>query len=266
MIRLEDLFVVFNPGTLLERVAVRGVNFTAQDGEVISILGNNGSGRSTLLRFLAGHIKSSFGKLWLDKTDITSQTLAERSAFFSGVFYDHDLTTAGNLTVLENLAIASIHHQERSLIEPAIPDGLREALIKQLRDLNFMEMEDLVDEKAVNISKTYRQVLGLMIAVIKGAQVLLIDEHSTGLDKESSRALLATTEKIIRSKKITTIMVVSDPKFAIEASDRIIVLNGGQVALNLGGEEKKNIKLEDLFASFNIPPQVKDIKLPVPQN
>ncbi|MDR1982474.1 MAG: ATP-binding cassette domain-containing protein [Holosporaceae bacterium] len=260
MIRLEDLFVVFNTGTPLERIALRGVNFTAQDGEIVTVIGNSGSGRSTLLKFLAGHINSSFGRLWVNKIDITNQSLSERSKIFSSVFYDEDIGTAGNLTVAENLAIAYLHHQSKSIIDSAVSSEVREMFIEQLRDLDFMGMEELIDEKVSNISKPHRQVLALMIAVIKEAQVLLIDEHSTGLDAEATTALLETTEKIIKSKGMTTIMAVSDPKFALEMSDRTIVLNHGQVVWNLSGEEKNNIKFEDLFTSFSVASSTKDTK------
>jgi putative ABC transport system ATP-binding protein len=258
MIRAEDIFIVFNTGTPLERIALRGINFRAQEGEVISIVGNNGSGRSTLLKFLAGHIFSSFGRLWLDKVDVTSQSLSDRSAIFSSVFYDQDVGTARNLTVLENLAVAGMHHQPRSIIQPAITKEMRETFFEQLRDLDFMGIENLLDEKVGEMSKPHRQVLALLIAVIKGARILLIDEHSTGLDKESSLALLETTEKIIRSKNITTIMAVSDPKFALEVADRTLVLSHGQVVSDLSGEEKKKARVEDLFASFNIIPPMKE--------
>ncbi|MDR0632497.1 MAG: ATP-binding cassette domain-containing protein [Holosporaceae bacterium] len=262
MIRAEDIFVVFCPNTPLERIALRGISLTAQDGEIIAIVGNSGSGRSTFLRFLAGHISSNFGGLWFNKIDITGQSLTERSRIFSSVFYNQDTGTARNLTVIENLAIASLHHQERSIIEPAITAEMREMFIEKLRDINFMGMEKLADEKVADISRSHRQVLAMMIAIIKGAQVLLIDEHSTGLDRESSKALLETTEKIIKSQKITTIMALSDPKFALEVADRIVVLSHGQVVSNLSGKEKKNTKLEDLFTSFNVIPKTKDADRP----
>jgi putative ABC transport system ATP-binding protein len=124
-----------------------------------------------------------------------------------------------------------------------------------------MGMEDLIDVKAAELSKPHRQVLALMIAVIKEAKVLLIDEHSTGLDRESSKALLETTEKIIRSGKITTIMALSDHKFAFDISDRTLVLSHGQVVADLSGEEKKKAKLNDFFTSFNVVPPVKDVKM-----
>jgi putative ABC transport system ATP-binding protein len=260
MIRVEDVFIVFNTGTPLERIALRGINFRANEGEIVSIVGNNGSGRSTLLRFLAGHIFSSFGRLWLDKVDITSQSLSDRSAIFSSVFYDQDIGTARSLTVLENLAVANMHHRSRSVIEPALTKEMKEMFFEQLRDLDFMGMENLLEEKVSDISKPHRQVLALLIAVIKGARILLIDEHSTGLDKESSLALLETTEKIIRSKNVTTIMAVSDPKFALEVSDKMLVLSHGQVVSDLSGDEKKKTKVEDLFSTFNIIPTIKEVK------
>ena len=260
MVRAEDIFVVFNSGTPLERIALRGVNFTAQDGEIVSVVGNNGSGRTTLLRFLAGYIKSTFGRLWIDKLDVTGQNFSERAKRFSTVFYDHDTGSAGNLTVAENLAIASMHHQKRSFFSPALTSEMRDMFYEQLREVDFMGMEELIDEKACNITKAHRQVLAMLIAVIKEAQVLLIDEHSTGLDKEATAALLDATEKIIKSKKITTIMVVNDPQFAMNISDRTLVLNQGQVVLDVAGEEKKALKAEDLYASFNIIPNIKELK------
>lgn len=263
MIDIEDAFVVFYAGTPLERVALRGVKFSVQDGEVVSILGNNGSGRSTLLRFLAGHIQLNFGRLWYNKVDITAQSLYSRSKIVSSVFFNNNVCTAGSLTVLENLVLATLSHQPKSCIREAIRDDMEERFYAQLRNLNFMEMENLLHEKVDNIPKPYKQVLALLIAVIKGAKVLVIDEHSTGLDEEASHALLEATSKIIRSKKMTTIMVVNDPEFALKHSDRLVVLNYGQVVANISGEEKNNIKLEDLYMTFNKKPKISDKKMSV---
>lgn len=256
MIRAEDIFVVFCPGTTLERIALRGVNFKISEGEIVSISGNNGCGRSTLLRFLAGHINSNFGRLWFNKLDLTGQSFSERSKIFSTVFYDCDTGSAKNLTVAENLTMASLHHQHRSLLTPAMNKEMRDMFYEQLRELDFMEMEELLDEKVCNITKAHRQVLALLIAVIKEAKVLLIDEHSTGLDLESAAALHEVTEKIIKSKKMTTIMAVSDQKFAMSISDRILILNRGQIVGDISGYAKENLKIEDLFAAFDFIPQL----------
>jgi putative ABC transport system ATP-binding protein len=180
--------------------------------------------------------------------DITNQNLITRSNIFSPVFYDQDVGSAGNLTLLENLVIASLHHRQRSIIEPAISSEIREKFTEQLRDIDFMGMEELIDEKVSNISRAHRQVLALLIAVIKGTQVLLIDEHSTGLDATTAAALLEATEKIIKSQKITTIMAVSDPKFALKVSGRTVTLNYGRIVSNLPESDKKNAKPANLPA------------------
>ncbi len=260
MIRLEDIFVVFQGNTPLERIALRGVNLEINKGEIVSIVGNNGSGRTSLLRFLAGYINPSFGKLWFNNTDITRQTLSERAEIFSSVFYDQNTGTAGNLTVAENLAIAGMHHQPKSLLEPALTEETKEVIFQQLKNINFMGLENLIDERVCTLGKAYRQVLALLIAVTKGAEVILIDEHSTGLDKAAADALLEATERIIREHKITTIMAVCDPKYAMDVSDRMIVLSHGQVVSDLSGERKKNTTVESLYSSFNIIPQIKDLR------
>ena len=156
--------------------------------------------------------------------------------------------------------MASMHHQSRSIFYPAIDEAMREIFFQQLKELDFMGMEELLDEKVCNLSKTQRYVLSLLIAVIKEAKLLLIDEHSTGLDKESADALQEVTNKIIKSKKITTIMAISDPKIALEVSDRAIVLSRGQIVMQIDTKNKSKIKIEDIYNSFNIDPIVRGIK------
>ncbi|MDR2766245.1 MAG: ATP-binding cassette domain-containing protein [Holosporaceae bacterium] len=254
MIHAEEVFVVFYKGTPLERIALHGVSFSVQQGEIISVVGNNGCGRSALLSFLAGHISSSFGKLWLDKMDITSQTLFDRSMIFSSVFYDLNLGSAGNLTVAENLALAGMHHQPHSIIKPALTKEANDMFFEQLKNLDFMNMELLLTEKVNLISKAHRHVLAMLMAVIKGAKVLLIDEHSTGLDQKTAAMLLEATEKIIKSSGMTTIMAVNDPKFSLDVADRTFVLSHGQIVSRLDKEAKKKMKPEDLVALFNLAP------------
>ena len=261
MIRVEDIFVVFFSGTPLERIALRGVNFTVDEGEIISVVGSNGSGRSTLMHFLAGQIKSSFGRLWYNKEDITGQSFPQRSKIFSSISYDCDAGSAGDLTVAENLLIASMHHQDMNIIRPAMTQEKHDMFYEQLRELNFMNIEDLIDEKVNRISRTHRQILALLMAVIKETKVLLIDEHTTGLDEESAAKLLETTEKIVRSKKITTIMTSGDPKLALNISDKVVVLRHGQVVAEVGGEEKKELKVEDIYEFLNVTSSLKRARI-----
>ena len=261
MIRIEDIFVVFFSGTPLERIALRGVNFKVEEGEIVSVVGSSGSGRSTLIKFLSGQIKSSFGRLWYNKEDITGQSFSRRSKIFSSISYDCDTATAGGLTVAENLLIASMHHQDMNIIRPAMSQEKHDMFYEQLRELNFMNIEDLIDEKVSKISRPHRQILALLMAVMKETKVLLIDEYSTGLDEESSARLREATEKIIKSKKITTIITSGDPKGALNMSDKIVILRNGQVIGEVSGEEKKDITIEDLYDSLHATSFTKKVRI-----
>ncbi|MDR1361831.1 MAG: ATP-binding cassette domain-containing protein [Holosporaceae bacterium] len=246
MVNLENIFLIFFPDSRLEKVALHDIDISLNDGEVTSILGHNGSGRSTLLRLLAGHMSPNFGRLVMDGVDITDHSISQRAEYFSTVFYEENTSTAGNLTVLENLVVASRHHQSCSALINAYDDAVRESFRQQLQQLNFMEMEELMDEKVRDIPAHYRQVLALLIAVLKGTKVLLIDEHSTGLSSEVAQELLLVTENIIKSNRITTLMCISDPLFAAKISDKIIVLDHGQVVASYGKEEIKNMTAKNI--------------------
>ncbi len=259
MVRVEDIFVVFFSGTPLERITLRGVNFRAAEGEIVSILGSSGSGRSTLMQFLSGQIKSSFGRLWYNKENITGQSFSERSKIFSTISYDCNSGSASNLTVAENLLIASMHHQDMNIVKPAMSQEKHDMFYEQLRELNFMNIEDLIDEKVCKISRAHRQILALLMAVIKETKVLLMDEYSTGLDEESTIKLLEVTENIIKSKKITTIMTSGDPKFALNISDKVIILRYGQVIAEIRGDE--DIKIEEIYDSLNVSSPFKKMKI-----
>lgn len=262
MINIEDVFIVFYAGTPLERVALRGVSLSVKSGEIVSILGNNGAGRTSLLRFLAGHISLNFGRLWFDGVDITSQSISERSKIFSSAFFNSEVCVSEDLTVLENLTAATLHHQPMSLLRTMECETMRAKFYDQLRNLNFMEMEKFLDEKVCFLSKPYKQMLALLMAIIKKTKVLLIDEISTGLDMDSSRILLTTMNKLINAHKITTIMTINDPEFAMKHSDRVVVMNYGQVVADYHDKTKANLKMEDLLLALNKKPTICDKNIP----
>lgn len=259
MLKLRDVFIVFNSGTAQEKVALRGINFELDSNEIVTVVGNAGSGKSTLLKFLAGHIVPSFGKVWIDHQDITFQSLGQRSQKFAFVSYERD-GAASNLTVAENLAIASMHHQKRSIFASAIDEETHELYYNQLKELDFFAMETVLDERVYNISHLHRFVLSLLIAVMKNAEVLLIDEHISGVTKKEEEALTEVTRKIVKSQKSTALIAMGDPTHALEFADRTIVLSYGQIVADLSGETKKKTRVEDLFASFKIVPKIKDVK------
>lgn len=260
MLTLKDVFVVFDTGTPLEKVALRGINCRINPKEIVALVGNPGAGKSTLLKFLAGYIQPSFGRVSLDNRDITFDSLNDRSKQFTFVSYKHDGGIAENLTIAENLALASLHHQKRSLFTSAINSEIHDMYYDQLKQLNFLGMESLLDELTSDVAPIYRHVLSLLVAVMKDTDVILIDEHITGLNKEEEKALIDATFKIVKTQNITTIVAMSDPGEALALSDRTIVMSNGQIVADLFGENKAHTKVEDLFASFKITPKIKEAK------
>lgn len=259
MLKLKDIFVVFDTGTPLEKVALRGVNFELEKHEIVTVVGNIGAGKTTLLKFLAGHFSPSFGKLWFDHQDITFQSLPQRSQKFAFVSYEKRIS-AENLTVAENLALASLHHQRRSIFTPAINDEMHEIYYNQLKELGFYAMESVLDEKVYNIPQMHKFILSLLSAIMKNAEVLLIDERVADLSLPEEQALTETVMKIIKMQKVTALIAMNDPIRALEVADRTIVLSRGQIVADLVGETKQKTRVEDLFASFSIIPKMKDVK------
>jgi putative ABC transport system ATP-binding protein len=260
MLKLKDIFVVFDTGTYLEKAALRGINFEIGEHELVTVVGNAGCGKSTLLKLLSGHFRPNFGRIWLGNQDVTSQTLDERSKKFTFVSYNQEGGVAENLTVAENLAVAGMHHQPRSIFTPAINRETHEAYYEQLKQLDFFAMENVLDEKVYDISHMHKFILSLLVAIMKNAEVLLVDANIIGLVKEEQKALIDVMTKIIRSQKTTAIIAANDPTFALEIADRTLVLSHGQVVADLFGETKKKTKTEDLFAAFKIVPRIKDVK------
>lgn len=259
MLKLKDIFVVFDTGSPLEKVALRGVNFELGKHEIATVIGNNGAGKTTLLKFLAGYFSPSFGKLWLNYQDITFQSLSQRSQKFAFVSHEKGIA-AENLTIAENLALASLHHQKRSIFSSAINDEMHEIYYNQLKELNFCAMESVLDEKVYNVSHVHKFVLSLLIAIMKNAEVLLIDERVSDLTELERKSLTDVVMKIIKMQKVTALIAMNDPIHALEVADHTIVLSQGQVVADLFGDIKKKTRVEDLFASFNIIPKIKDVK------
>lgn len=260
MLKLKDIFILFDIGTPLEKVALRGINLDINNGEIVTLVGNTGAGKSTLLQFLAGHFSPSFGRVWLDNRDITFQNLSQRSEKFTYVSYNQVGGCAENLTVAENLAVASMHHQKRSVFSPAIDSEMEERYYNQLKELDFYAMETVLDEKVYSISHLHKFMLSLLIAIMKNTEILLMDEQVSGLSRDEEKTLLDVTVKIAKSQHVTTIMAMSNPTYSLDISDRTIVLSSGQMVANLSGETKSKTKVEDLFASFRIIPKIKEAR------
>lgn len=261
MMKLEDIFVVFDKGGPLERTALREINLSINNGDKISIIGNNGSGKSTLLKLLAGHISTSFGKIYFSKENITDQTMNERALNFSTIFSDYNVNCFDDLTVIENLILANFSADDKmSIIEPAVTNE-RVAVVREYLDkYDFLDLANVLFTSIKNISYEERQALCLMMVLMRPAKVLLIDDFVYGLKTDIAQRLWNTAKKIIENNNMTVLAVLEEPRYDSDFFNRTIVLNSGKIVLDVTGEAKSKMDFTDIFTNLNITPHVKDIK------
>ena len=248
MLEIKDLYKTFNPGTINEKVALRGINWTLNDGDFVTIIGGNGAGKSTLLNMLTGVFYADAGQILIDGEDITNLPEHKRAKYFGRVFQDPMTGTAANMQIEENMALASRRGKKRTL-KFGIRKEEREEYRKLLARLN-LGLEDRLTAKVGLLSGGQRQAITLLMATMQNPKLLLLDEHTAALDPKTAAKVLEISEKIITENHLTAMMVTHNMKDAITYGNRLIMMNNGQIIYDVSGEEKKNLKVADLLKKF----------------
>lgn len=248
MLEIKNLCKTFNPGTINEKVALRGINWTLNDGDFVTIIGGNGAGKSTLLNMLTGVYYADAGQILIDGEDITNLPEHKRAKYFGRVFQDPMTGTAANMQIEENMALASRRGKKRTL-KFGIRKEEREEYRKLLARLN-LGLEDRLTAKVGLLSGGQRQAITLLMATMQNPKLLLLDEHTAALDPKTAAKVLEISEKIITENHLTAMMVTHNMKDAITYGNRLIMMNNGQIIYDVSGEEKKNLKVADLLKKF----------------
>ena len=250
MLKLENITKTFNPGTVTEKRAIRGIDLELEDGDFVTVIGGNGAGKSTLLNIIAGVHYTDTGAITLDGENITGKPEHFRAKFLGRVFQDPLMGTAANMQIEENLAMAMRRGKKRGL-SWYIKDEERELYREKLALLD-LGLEDRMNAKVGLLSGGQRQALTLLMATLQKPKVLLLDEHTAALDPKTAKKVLELTEEFITKDKLTTFMVTHNMKDAIRYGNRLIMMMNGQVVYDVKGEEKKNLTVEDLLAKFSV--------------
>ncbi|MBP3561046.1 MAG: ABC transporter ATP-binding protein [Treponema sp.] len=256
MLKLFDVSKTFNPGTITEKKALKNINLELEDGDFVTVIGGNGAGKSTLLNLIAGVHFSDSGSIFLDGMDLTEKPEYKRAKYLGRVFQDPMLGTAANMEIEENLAMAMRRGRKRGLswhIQPAERKIYREKLA--LLDLG---LENRMNAKVGLLSGGQRQALTLLMATLQKPKLLLLDEHTAALDPKTAKKVLELTEEFVSRDNLTTFMVTHNMKDAIRYGNRLIMMMEGRIVFDVRGEEKKNLKVEDLLAKFSIAGEVND--------
>ena len=248
MLDLKGIKKTFNPGSITEKKALQGIDLHLNDGDFVTIIGGNGAGKSTLLNAIAGVWPIDEGSICLDGQNVTAVPEHKRAALLGRVFQDPMTGTAANMQIEENLALAARRGKKRGL-GWEVTKAEREKYHDMLVSLD-LGLEDRLSAKVGLLSGGQRQALTLMMATMVKPKLLLLDEHTAALDPKTAAKVLEITDKVVTENNLTALMVTHNMNDAIKYGNRLIMMDHGHVILDIGGEEKKNLKVSDLLAKF----------------
>lgn len=249
MLKLFNITKTFNPGTVTEKKAIRGIDLTIEDGDFITVIGGNGAGKSTLLNIIAGVHYTDSGSITLDGQDLTGKPEHFRAKYLGRVFQDPMMGTAASMSIEENLAMAMRRGRKRGLawfIQPS-----EKKLYKDKLSLLDLGLEKRMNAKVGLLSGGQRQALTLLMSTLQKPKLLLLDEHTAALDPKTAKKVLELTEKFITEDHLTAFMVTHNMNDAIKYGNRLIMMMNGKVVFDVKGEEKKNLTVQNLLDKFN---------------
>ena len=249
MLEVKGIWKTFNPGTVNEKVALKGVDLVLADGDFVTVIGGNGAGKSTLLNAVAGVWPVDQGTITVGGVDVTHLPEHKRAKYIGRVFQDPMLGTAATMQIDENLALAARRGKPRGLRQ-GINKAERESYRELLKTLD-LGLEDRLTSKVGLLSGGQRQALTLLMATLQKPKLLLLDEHTAALDPKTAAKVLDTTEKIVGRDKLTTLMITHNMRDAIAHGNRLIMMYEGRIVIDVSGEEKKKLTVEQLLTMFS---------------
>ena len=249
MLEISGINKTFNPGTVNENHALRDLSLHLKDGESIAVIGGNGAGKSTLLNAVAGVWNVDSGSIRLAGVDITHLPEYKRAKYIGRVFQDPMMGTAATMQIEENLALAARRGRSRGL-KVGITKAEREQFRDMLRILD-LGLDNRLEDKVGLLSGGQRQALTLLMATMQKPKLLLLDEHTAALDPKTAAKVMEVTRILVNQDQLTTLMITHNMRDAIEYGDRLIMMYRGQIAVDVSGEEKKNLTVERLLNLFS---------------
>ena len=249
MLEIRNITKVYNPGSVTERRLFENFSLTVEEGQFVSIVGGNGSGKTSLLNIICGSIPIEGGDVLVDGTSISRLKDYQRYVSMGRVYQNPAAGTCPNLTMLENLSLADNKGKSFNLrrgVDRRRAEGYR----AQLRSLG-LGLEDHLDVKMGALSGGQRQAVALLMATMTPLRFLILDEHTAALDPKTADAVMTLTDRVVREKKLTALMVTHNLRYAAEYGDRVLMMNQGHVVLDRAGEEKKNTSIDSILGMFN---------------
>ena len=249
MLKIENVYKTFNAGTVNEKIALQGLNLHLKEGDFVTVIGGNGAGKSTMLNAVTGVFGVDSGKILVDGVDVSHLPEYKRAKYIGRVFQDPMMGTAATMQIEENLALAARRGNPRTL-RIGITKAEREEYKEKLKILD-LGLEDRMTAKVGLLSGGQRQALTLLMATLQKPKLLLLDEHTAALDPKTASKVLDATQKIVEKDHLTTLMITHNMRDAIAYGNRLIMMYNGHIVVDVSGEEKKNLTVEQLLNLFS---------------
>ena len=249
MLELKHIHKYYNAGTVNEMCLFNDFNLTIEDHQFVSVVGSNGSGKTSMLNIICGSIAVDSGKILINGEDITKQKDYIRQRRIGRVYQDPSKGTCPSMTILENMSIAENKGKPYNLGR-GVNKAKLETYREMLRPLN-LGLEDKMGVQVGSLSGGQRQALALLMATMTPIDFLILDEHTAALDPKTAEIIMELTDQVVKEKKVTTIMVTHNLRYAVEYGNRLIMMHEGKAILDKAGEEKKSINTEEIMGIFN---------------
>ena len=253
MLRLENIGITFNAGTPDENTALRNINLQINKGDFITVIGSNGAGKSTLYNIIAGTLRATTGKIFLDQDesgktkDITNDAEFKRAQYIGRIFQNPLLGTAGKMSLEDNMIICSKKGSKGLRI--SLNNKKREEFREQLKVLD-MNLENRLNDNVDQFSGGQRQALTLLMAVMSKPSILLLDEHTAALDPTNADIVMNLTRKFASEYNLTVMMVTHNMQHALDYGNRLLMMDKGQIIWDIGREEKANLTMDGIIEKF----------------
>lgn len=249
MLKLNHINKYYNAGTVNEMCLFRDFNLSIEDGQFVSVVGSNGSGKTSMLNIICGSIPVDQGTIEIGGVDITNMPEYKRQRRIGRVYQDPARGTCPHMTILENMSLADNKGKPFNLL-PGTNRQRVDDYRESLKSLGF-GLEDKMNVKVGVLSGGQRQAMALLMSIMTPIEFLILDEHTAALDPKTAEVIMELTDKVVKEKKLTTIMVTHNLRYAVEYGDRLLMMHQGQAIMDKAGKEKKEIQIDDILEKFN---------------
>lgn len=249
MLKMENISKYYNRGTINEVCLFQNFNLSIETGDFVSVVGSNGSGKTTMLNMICGTLPIDGGTIWIDNKNITNMPEYKRQNFIGRVYQNPSFGTCPNMTILENMSLADLKGKPFHLGR-----GINKQRIDYYRDslkILGLGLEDKMEVKVGALSGGQRQAMSLLMSTMTPIDFLILDEHTAALDPKTAEIIMELTNKIVKEKKLTTIMVTHNLRYAVTYGNRLCMMHQGNLVMDKRGEEKVTLQVEDILRVFN---------------